>query len=114
MGYLRYKRRVYRGGRVVRPQHLVVRRTFFDQTVSGPMLLALSVWAALALCVGVAIFDRSATTKKMRHFAAYPNCMSARAVGLAPARRGQPGYWPHLDRDRDGIACEPYPLKLRW
>ncbi|MEN5203044.1 excalibur calcium-binding domain-containing protein [Stenotrophomonas sp. TWI700] len=23
-------------------------------------------------------------------------------------RRGDPGYGPHLDRDNDGIGCEPY------
>jgi len=36
------------------------------------------------------------------------NCSEARARGLAPARRGQPGYAPWLDADNDGIACEPY------
>jgi len=36
------------------------------------------------------------------------NCADARARGLAPAKRGQPGYAPWLDADNDGIACEPY------
>jgi hypothetical protein len=36
------------------------------------------------------------------------NCSEARARGLAPARRGQPGYAPWLDADNDGVACEPY------
>jgi hypothetical protein len=36
------------------------------------------------------------------------NCGFARAVGLAPAREGQPGYWKRHDRDHDGIACEPW------
>lgn len=36
----------------------------------------------------------------------YPNCAAARAAGVAPIRRGQPGYGRHLDRDGDGIACE--------
>jgi hypothetical protein len=35
----------------------------------------------------------------------------ARMVGLAPARRGQPGYYPQHDRDKDGIACEPWPRR---
>ena len=39
---------------------------------------------------------------------AYANCTEARAAGAAPIRRGEPGYGPHLDRDNDGIACEPY------
>lgn len=38
----------------------------------------------------------------------YANCAEVRAAGRAPLRRGQPGYAPHLDRDGDGIACEPY------
>ena len=39
---------------------------------------------------------------------AFRNCAAARAAGAAPVRRGEPGYGPHLDRDGDGIACEPY------
>ena len=33
----------------------------------------------------------------LRHLAAFPNCATARLVGLAPARAGQPGYWPTHD-----------------
>ena len=36
----------------------------------------------------------------------FPNCAAARAAGAAPVYIGQPGYGPHLDRDRDGIGCE--------
>lgn len=39
----------------------------------------------------------------------FANCAEARAAGAAPVRRGDPGYGPHLDRDNDGIGCEPYP-----
>ena len=42
----------------------------------------------------------------LRHHYARASCDAARAVGLAPARQGQPGYWSHLDADADGIACE--------
>lgn len=38
----------------------------------------------------------------------YPHCDAARAAGAAPLRAGEAGYGPHLDRDGDGIACEPY------
>ncbi|MFC8429734.1 excalibur calcium-binding domain-containing protein [Streptomyces sp. NPDC057253] len=38
----------------------------------------------------------------------YENCDEARAAGAAPLHRGDPGYGPHLDRDGDGVACEPY------
>lgn len=40
--------------------------------------------------------------------ASYPNCDAARAAGVAPLYAGEPGYGPHLDRDNDGVACEPY------
>ena len=37
----------------------------------------------------------------------FRNCAEARAAGAAPVRRGNPGYGPHLDRDNDGVGCEP-------
>lgn len=37
-------------------------------------------------------------------------CREARAAGVAPLQRGDPGYAPHLDRDGDGVACEPAPV----
>jgi hypothetical protein len=39
---------------------------------------------------------------------AFRNCAAARAAGAAPVRIGEPGYGPHLDRDGDGVGCEPY------
>ena len=36
----------------------------------------------------------------------YENCTAARAAGVTPIYRGQPGYASKLDRDNDGIACE--------
>lgn len=38
----------------------------------------------------------------------FRNCSEARAAGVAPIYRGQPGYRPEMDGDNDGIACEPY------
>ncbi|RYG85278.1 MAG: excalibur calcium-binding domain-containing protein [Alphaproteobacteria bacterium] len=38
----------------------------------------------------------------------YRNCDAARAAGVAPLRAGEPGYRSELDRDGDGVACEPY------
>ncbi|MGW0315497.1 excalibur calcium-binding domain-containing protein [Streptomyces flavidovirens] len=38
----------------------------------------------------------------------YENCDAARAAGAAPVRSGDPGYGRHLDRDGDGVGCEPY------
>lgn len=39
---------------------------------------------------------------------AFRNCAAAREAGAAPLYRGQPGYGAHMDRDGDGVACEPY------
>jgi hypothetical protein len=36
----------------------------------------------------------------------YANCTAARAAGVTPIHRGEPGYSSKLDRDGDGIACE--------
>ncbi|MET7368040.1 excalibur calcium-binding domain-containing protein [Streptomyces sp. NPDC005566] len=38
----------------------------------------------------------------------YSNCDAVRTAGAAPVRRGDPGYAAHLDRDNDGVGCEPY------
>lgn len=38
----------------------------------------------------------------------YRGCNDARAAGVAPLYRGEPGYRPEMDGDSDGIACEPY------
>jgi hypothetical protein len=38
---------------------------------------------------------------------AFRNCTEAREAGAAPVRRGDPGDGPHLDRDNDGVGCEP-------
>ncbi|MEV5162228.1 excalibur calcium-binding domain-containing protein, partial [Streptomyces sp. NPDC053728] len=48
------------------------------------------------------------TTKPAAPTVRYANCDAARAAGAAPVRRGDPGYAAHLDRDGDGIGCEPY------
>jgi hypothetical protein len=38
------------------------------------------------------------------------NCADARQLGVVPLYSGSAGYRGSLDRDRDGIACEPYPF----
>jgi Excalibur calcium-binding domain len=73
----------------------------------------MAAFAALALAAllypVVQNLSRWPLTGALRHAAAAPNCTAARVVALAPAWRGQPGYYPQHDRERDGIACEPVP-----
>jgi hypothetical protein len=77
---------------------------------AGIAALAAVAVAALAYPV-LTNLSRWSPAMALRHAAAAPNCAAARAVGLAPAYRGQPGYYPQHDRDRDGIACEPWPRR---
>lgn len=39
----------------------------------------------------------------------YKNCSEAHADGRYNIPEGDPAYASKLDRDRDGIACEPKP-----
>ena len=78
------------------------------------LILNLRSIAALATIVAFAVVwglgsSPWPVTATLRHIASAPNCGFARFVGLAPARKGEPGYWKRHDRDRDGIACEPWP-----
>jgi hypothetical protein len=45
--------------------------------------------------------------KRSKRSRPFVNCAEARAAGAAPVRRGEPGYGRHLDRDGDGVGCEP-------
>ncbi|MFO1241565.1 MAG: excalibur calcium-binding domain-containing protein [Sphingomonadaceae bacterium] len=38
----------------------------------------------------------------------FARCSEARAAGVAPIYRNEPGYREGLDGDGDGVACEPY------
>lgn len=49
---------------------------------------------------------KAASQRRSNGSTYYPNCASARADGVTPIHRGDPGYGRHLDRDGDGIACE--------
>jgi hypothetical protein len=45
-------------------------------------------------------------TSSGRTAVTYANCTAARAAGVTPIHRGDPGYSGRLDRDGDGVACE--------
>lgn len=51
--------------------------------------------------------SRAAPARAAPASGVFANCSEARAAGAAPVRRGDPGYGPHLDRDGDGVGCEP-------
>jgi hypothetical protein len=78
--------------------------------------VGMAAFAALALAAllypAVQNLSRWPLTVALRHVAAAPSCAAARAMGLAPAWRGQPGYYPQHDADRNGIACEPWAAQI--
>jgi hypothetical protein len=106
----RLRRLRRRFARVTRPLERAdrIRRCRRAATRVAPPLavVALIAGAGLAAPVWTSPWPPGLT---LRHLASGPNCPMARAVGLAPARRGQPGYWPGHDAARDGWSCEPIP-----
>ena len=71
----------------------------------GAIAVAPGAGAALAAPPG-AVAPPSTASPPPATVVSYANCAAVRAAGKAPLYRGQPGYALHLDRDRDGIACE--------
>jgi hypothetical protein len=82
------------------------KRRWFARRVLMPVLIVTAVIAGSWVLLGLSRWPRTVT---VRHILTFPNCSAARAVGLAPARIGTPGYYSRHDRDQDGIACEPWP-----
>lgn len=72
------------------------------------MCLLFPVVIVSAACLAIATTSPWPVSMTIRHLLAAPNCDAARAVNLAPASRGNPGYYSRFDADNDGIACEPW------
>ncbi len=71
--------------------------------------------AAVLICLSVSLSATIAyqstanqwpVVSTAKHLLAGFDCGFTRWVGLAPARIGNPGYWPSNDADGDGVACE--------
>jgi hypothetical protein len=78
----------------------------------SPSMVVIVALGAFGICSWLLNVSPSTPKTTPLHVGYVRNCAAARAMGIAPIYRGQPGYAPHLDRDDDGIACEPYPF--RW
>src|SRR5437773_10911064 len=61
--------------------------------------------ATPATTAATTLISRPTTTAAQT--VSYASCAEARAAGAAPLHRGDPGYSSKLDRDGDGVACEP-------
>jgi hypothetical protein len=95
-------------GRVSRPAFRTLEARRRRRSFSVMIVVIVIIVAALSAILYLSPWS---ATETLRHLAAAPNCALARAVGLAAAHRGNPGYWPMHDADNDGIACEPW---TRW
>lgn len=85
-------------------------RSFVAQLVIGCLFVGFVAWQAephfqSMWAVSTNTPQKLATSERSVYFR---NCDAARAAGAAPIYRGSPGYRHALDRDGDGIACEPY------
>jgi hypothetical protein len=98
----RLKKRPAPAGRAERRNGKSLWRYWWSRRVT------LSLICVAALFIGHVLSGPWPLTVMIRHLVAARNCDAARLVGLAPANRGEPGYWPHNDADHDGIACEPW------
>lgn len=75
-------------------------------------VLCIGLFGAVVLWPEKPSYERLFTAgEQVRHVLSKPNCSAARLMRLAPARRGDPGYYVEHDRDRDGWACEPIPRR---
>lgn len=75
---------------------------------TAPSTPALQTWAPPPSLPAPARIAPSSRPHEGGRLRVFRNCAEARAAGAAPVRRGEPGYGPHLDRDGDGIGCEPW------
>lgn len=73
-----------------------------DKLSLFPVVFWITAWAS-AIALGTL-----GLTHQSIGGGAYRNCAAARAAGAAPVLKGSRGYGLHLDRDRDGVGCEPW------
>jgi hypothetical protein len=85
----------------------------FERAQSLRRLYRASVFPVLLIVIiggfGAAILLRSPwpPLATVRHAVAFAGCSAANWVGLAPAVKGNPGYWRRLDRNGTGWSCMP-------
>lgn len=95
-----------------RPERAIKPRRFRRRPMIRPVT---AILAAVMLYLGLSnaypSLPAAALNQVSNYFTYYANCDAARAAGVAPIYRGEPGYRPPLDRDNDGIACEPLPRR---
>jgi len=108
---MRFRRETDRALHLRRRFRTVSRRHIHSQVRhdKGVGIWPLTIIGAVALYLLLANFLPWLPSVALESGPYYRNCDAARAASVAPIYHGQPGYRPPLDRDNDGIACEPWP-----
>ncbi len=79
---------------------------FFTDIQTG-VIVALFMFAiGIISLYGLRMMGYENEMVALKHLAAGADCSVAEFVGLAPAKMDEPGYWMHLDVDKDGTTCE--------
>ncbi|WP_241557431.1 excalibur calcium-binding domain-containing protein [Croceibacterium ferulae] len=89
---------------------LFVVAALIEAALGGASVVATpqSLASVEALVTPIAVFTGSIRARSPQERDYWSRCDEARVSGSAPLYDGEPGYRIELDRDRDGIACEPY------
>jgi hypothetical protein len=92
-----------------RIERQAMRRATRRRVASWAKVTAWMGICAVAVYIALAQLSPWPPLVTLKHLASSPSCAAVRAMGLAPAIKGQPGYWPSHDADHDDKSCEPVP-----
>ncbi len=79
----------------------------FVRDIQTGVIVALFLFAAgIGSLYGLRMMGYENELVALKHLAAGADCAIAEAIDMAPAKMDEPGYWMHLDEDKDGTTCE--------
>jgi hypothetical protein len=93
-------------------RRIILKRRLREARKLAPVAFGIVIGAGCFFLVDRTIeqsFTRQRIAATIAPVSYFRNCDEARAAGVVPLRRGEPGYNRRLDADGDGVACEPYP-----
>ncbi len=78
---------------------------FFRDLQAGLMVALFLFTFGLAALFGLRQMGYESEQVALKHIVAGTGCMVAEMLDMAPARMEEPGYWMHLDENKDGTTC---------
>lgn len=79
---------------------------FFRDLQAGLLVSLFLFTLGLAALFGLRQMGYESELVAFKHIVAGTDCIVAEMLDMAPAKMEQPGYWMHLDADKDGTTCE--------